>query len=163
MAISGSGSDPMVATFSVKHAGAWKAPVGVHVKHVGVWKAPVGAFIKNGGVWQQYWPKGPVNTVAPTITGSVYINQEILVSNHGTWSETPTSYTYQWYADATALPGRTTLDYYADFNDIGKMIHCKVVAINANGSSVPVASNSIGPMQGSGERPTLLPEEGSDG
>lgn len=47
----------------------------------------------------------PVNTVAPSITGSP-ISGQLLTANHGTWTNSPTSYTYQWQVEDS--PGSGT-------------------------------------------------------
>jgi hypothetical protein len=43
----------------------------------------------------QNLPAAPVNSAAPTITGTAAVGQ-VLTANAGTWTHSPTSYTYQW-------------------------------------------------------------------
>ncbi|MBU2695265.1 hypothetical protein [Pimelobacter sp. 30-1] len=44
----------------------------------------------------------PVNTVKPTITGKVQVGKTLTV-NPGTWSPTPTTHGYQWFANGVRL------------------------------------------------------------
>ena len=37
----------------------------------------------------------PVNTVAPVISGTTTLGS-VLTTTNGTWTNSPTSYTYQW-------------------------------------------------------------------
>jgi hypothetical protein len=85
-----------------------------------------------------------VNTVAPAITGNPYSGLTLTCSQ-GTWNNSPTSFTYQWYLGTTsagyAIPGAITnslliIDAYA-----GNQIICVVSAVNAAGT-VPVLSNA---------------------
>jgi len=92
----------------------------------------------------------PINTVAPVINGVAFSDVTLTVSNKGTWTNSPTSYTYQWYKGATAIAGKTAISYVTARADIGTMIHCKVAAVNANGSGTPAASNNIGPIEDGG-------------
>lgn len=62
-------------------------------------------------------PQNPVNTVAPTISGTLQVG-DTLTCNEGTWSPTPSSYLYQWYratssggAGATPISGATSKTY----------------------------------------------------
>lgn len=52
----------------------------------------------------------PVNTVAPLITGQP-LSGQILTADHGTWTNSPTSYTYQWQVEDS--PGAGT---YSDIS-----------------------------------------------
>lgn len=78
----------------------------------------------------------PVNTVAPAITGSVAVGS-VLTCSTGTWTGTPTGYTYQWYwADTSAAISGATSSTYTTVNaDILHTIDCVVVATNASGSA----------------------------
>ena len=90
-------------------------------------------------------PTPSVNT-APSIPGpsSVGVNSTLTTDN-GTWSNNPTSFTYQWYSGGnTQIVGQTTDSYITVAGDIGSTITCQVLAINAGGSSVPATSNPIG-------------------
>ena len=46
----------------------------------------------------------------------------------GAWSPKPERYSYQWYRNGVALPGRTAKTYRLTSSDKGKKIHAKVTA-----------------------------------
>ena len=77
----------------------------------------------------------PVNTVAPIISGSDYVTTTLTTTN-GTWSNTPTSFTYQWYRNTTLISGATSSSYTLVQADADFEVKCKVTAINASGSGV---------------------------
>ena len=85
----------------------------------------------------------PENTAPPVISGTQLVGSVLTVDSHGTWSNNPTSFTYQWYSGANPIPSQTTTSYTTQQTDIGLAITCQVVAINAGGSSAPATSNSI--------------------
>lgn len=70
----------------------------------------------------------------------------------GSWNNTPTSYSYQWYA-STSLPyppyisnvavGTNSSTYTSSSSYHNYSIYCNVTATNATGSSSPASSNSI--------------------
>ena len=77
----------------------------------------------------------PFNTAAPTITGTVKIGSTQTVSN-GTWSNTPTSYAYQWQKSADGiswidLSGETNSTYVPTFDIANLQIRVNVSAVNA--------------------------------
>jgi hypothetical protein len=65
----------------------------------------------------------PVDTVVPTITGTAQVGQTLTAST-GTWTNSPTSYAYQWISSAGgaiggAIPGATASTYVPVTADIG--------------------------------------------
>jgi len=82
----------------------------------------------------------PVNTVAPVISGSTTLGS-VLTSTTGTWTNSPTSYTYQWKRGATNI-GTNANTYTLVAADSGAAITCVVTATNALGSS-SATSNTI--------------------
>jgi hypothetical protein len=88
-------------------------------------------------------PEPPANTAHPVISGSTLVGSVLTVTINGTWSNDPTSYTYQWYRGATPIPSQTTASYTTQQADIGSALTCKVVANNSGGGSAPATSNSI--------------------
>jgi hypothetical protein len=85
-------------------------------------------------------PSPPVNTSAPTVSGSTKEGGTVSVSA-GTWSGSPTSYTYQWRvcdgsgASCSDLSGATSFSYLITANEVGKTLRAVVTAKNAAGSA----------------------------
>ena len=83
----------------------------------------------------------PASSVAPTITGSVVVGQT-LTSTVGTWSGSPTSYTYQWFRcsslDGTTcnlIAGATASTFTTTSADVGFYIKLSVTALNGEGGT----------------------------
>lgn len=78
----------------------------------------------------------PVNTVAPVVTGTNFYVGDVLITTDGTWSGSPTSFTYQWYNVTTGDPiaGATNSTYTLLSSNAGTEINCKVTGTNATGS-----------------------------
>ena len=85
----------------------------------------------------------PVNTTPPALSYGGRYEGELVYTDDGAWDNSPTSFTYQWYRDATPISGETLNEYYLDAADVDKEITCQVTAINAIGSSSPASSNAI--------------------
>lgn len=92
--------------------------------------------------WMEAWEaitavpaSPPVNTVAPALSFSLRYEGELVTTDNGTWDNSPTSFTYQWYRDATPISGETLNEYTLDAADADKYITCQVTAINAGGSA----------------------------
>jgi len=87
----------------------------------------------------------PVNTVAPTISGTATIGQT-LTSTTGTWTSDTgiTGYLYQWYRGATPITSATNSTYVLALADVAFDITCRVAATDTDGTSAYVSSsNSI--------------------
>src|SRR5215212_70149 len=82
----------------------------------------------------------PVNTVAPTISGTPQVGQ-VLTANNGTWTNSPTSYAYQWLRcngggnSCVNVANGTQKTYTLVGADAGRTIRVKVTATNADGSA----------------------------
>ena len=87
----------------------------------------------------------PRNTARPTITGDPEVGQE-LTAEDGTWTNTPTSFAYQWQRcdiDAVAcvvVAGATGKTYGVRAADVGFRLRVEVTARNANGAGLAVSS-----------------------
>lgn len=83
----------------------------------------------------------PSNTVAPAITGTAKDTQVLTVST-GTWTNTPTSYAYQWKRNGTTNIGTNANTYTCVTADIGYTIKCTVTATNAIGNTSADSNNT---------------------
>lgn len=86
----------------------------------------------------------PACTVAPAVTGTTTVGSTLSCST-GTWTNTPSSYAYQWKRDGVSISAATSSTYLLVSADNGTMISCTVTATNANGSG-SAGSNSVGPI-----------------
>lgn len=86
----------------------------------------------------------PVNLSAPLITGTTTEGQS-LSGSQGTWSNTPTSYTYQWRRNGSPISAATLQAYTLVLADVGATITYTVTATNAGGST-SATSAGVGPV-----------------
>jgi hypothetical protein len=85
----------------------------------------------------------PVNTAAPVVTtDGTPATTETVTCSTGTWTNTPTSYAYQWkhdlgagYVNITGAGNPTTSAYTLQLADEGRNVKCTVTATNAAGST----------------------------
>ena len=90
----------------------------------------------------------PVIVVDPVISGSVILG-EMLTTTNGVWSNSPSSYSYQWQRDGIDISGATSSNYTVVGDDVRAEITCDVVATNGSGSSTPATSNTLtNPLKG---------------
>lgn len=83
----------------------------------------------------------PVDITPPVITGEPKAGSTLTCSK-GTWTNDPTSYTYQWYRNGTPLAGFTGPTYTLGTLDEGTSFTCVVTAINAAGQA-SATSNTV--------------------
>jgi hypothetical protein len=96
----------------------------------------------------------PVNFGAPIVSGAARQGQ-ILSATQGAWSQSPTSYTYQWLRCSSTsetscfpFPGDTGQTYQLTAADVGKIFRVAVTATNAAGSSILAESASTAAVLG---------------
>jgi hypothetical protein len=78
-------------------------------------------------------PALPVNTVAPVVSGTAVVGQALTTTN-GTWTNSPSSFSYQWFRGATPI-GTNASTYTLVSADAGQSVTCRVTATNAGGSA----------------------------
>lgn len=82
----------------------------------------------------------PVNTAPPTISGTPKEGSTLTASD-GSWSNNPTSFTYQWQrcaSDGTGcgdITGAASKTYTPTSGDVGHALRVVVTAVNADGRS----------------------------
>ena len=90
-------------------------------------------------------PTVPVNTAAPTVSGTA-IAQQPVTGVHGSWTSNPTSYSDQWEDcdtagnSCTAIAGAAGLSYTLKPSDAGHTIRLFETASNAAGAGQPATS-----------------------
>ena len=95
----------------------------------------------------------PAETSPPSIAGNANEGQT-LVEAHGTWSNDPSSYSYQWEdcngsgADCSAIAGARSQTYTVRASDMGDTIRVRETASNADGSAGPATSAATGLVHG---------------
>jgi hypothetical protein len=82
----------------------------------------------------------PANTAPPTISGTPRVGQTLTASN-GTWSNSPTAFTYQWLhcntsgGSCVSAPNGTQKTYTLVGADAGHKMRVRVTASNADGNA----------------------------
>lgn len=81
----------------------------------------------------------PVNTVLPSFTGTMWAG-ETLTGDNGTWTNSPSSFTYRWFSNGTPIGGATSSTFVLTAAQDGTTITFGVIAINGAGSSIEAVS-----------------------
>ncbi len=105
----------------------------------------------------------PANTAVPVITGSAQAGS-LLTSDNGTWSNSPTGFTYAWSrCDSSGnlcspIAGAIAQTYQLQAADVGHTIRITVTATNTDGSaSAASAQTAVVLAAGTGPTNTVLP------
>ena len=140
--------------FKIFDGSSWNEFKNIKVNDGTSWQPYKKAFVHNGTEWKEVVPPKPVNTALPEISWSTgianVVNQNVSVSN-GSWTNSPTSYKYQWQSGYYAVSGSliwgdivgATSSSYSITSDeicmfmVGRLIRCSVIAINNAGESLP--------------------------
>jgi beta-glucanase (GH16 family) len=87
-------------------------------------------------------PGPPVNTGLPVVTGTAQQGATLTATN-GSWTNSPTTYTYQWQQDGTqTITGATHASYTAQLGDVSHTLDVIVTATNAGGSTSQTSSQT---------------------
>ncbi|MDN4163154.1 carboxypeptidase regulatory-like domain-containing protein [Nocardioides abyssi] len=91
-----------------------------------------------------------VNTARPVVTGTPVVGGT-LAATAGSWTPSPTSVTYQWQADGTAIPGATGSSYSPTGAVLGRRLTVVVTARraghrDADATSLPTAAVADSPV-----------------
>jgi len=73
---------------------------------------------------------------------------DTLTCSTGSWTNSPTSYSYQWYNVGSPISGETNSTYVLRGADIGVAVTCKVIATNTGGNSDPAETAAISNTKG---------------
>jgi hypothetical protein len=104
------------------------------------------AVLLTGAVASASSQAAPVNTSPPTVSGTPKVGQTLTTSN-GTWSNSPTSFTYQWQrcsssSSCTNITGATSKSYTLTAANAGFTIRSAVTASNADGKTTAYSSQT---------------------
>jgi hypothetical protein len=97
-------------------------------------------------------PAVPANTALPAIAGTPQAGQTLTAST-GSWTESPTTYTYQWQrcaangAGCAAIPGAGSRTYLVGSGDVGSTLRVSVTAYDSAGPSAPAVSAQTAAVQ----------------
>ncbi len=89
----------------------------------------------------------PKATKAPSITGTAKVGS-VLTANRGTWTPTPTSYAYKWYADGKLITGATRSTFTLTAAQRGTRITVMVTAYRTGHLTGTATSGARGPVAG---------------
>jgi hypothetical protein len=111
------------------------------IRHLGVLLAGLAAAAAvTLGVAHAATTVAPVNTAPPTISGTAQVGQTLTAGN-GTWSNSPTSFAYQWLRcnaggnSCVSVANGTQKTYTLVGADAGHAMRVRVTATNADGSA----------------------------
>ncbi len=107
----------------------------------------------------------PTNTGLPVVSGIARVGQSLTTTN-GTWSGSPTSFSYQWRRCSASSPvdpatcpnigGATAASYPLTSNDLGKFMRVDVTARNGGGPSAPATSAATAAVQAASSDPFIM-------
>jgi hypothetical protein len=85
----------------------------------------------------------PFPTISPFLVYTTLAEGSVLTVNQGVWDGVePITYVYQWFVDGLGVDGETNITYTLLAGDIDKVVYCRVIATNSDGSYV-ANSNSV--------------------
>jgi hypothetical protein len=91
--------------------------------------------------------------VAPVIAGTAQDGNTLSVTNDGTWTNSPTSFSVQWRRNGVDIAGANGSTYLLTIDDVGATITALITASNAGGIGTAL-SNALGPVAAAGGLPT---------
>lgn len=149
-AFTAAGPSPPIVINSAQNTNTpiWVAPPALPLPTTpGTSPIPVGTS-NAPNIPQLPWNPGPsglpVNTAKPTITGTTIVGSTLTAAT-GTWSNSPTSYAYDWLRNGALISGANASTYVAQAADVGTMISVRVTGINASGEA-NADSAEVGPI-----------------
>lgn len=104
----------------------------------------------------------PVSSAAPALSGSAKVGVKMTVNN-GSWSNSPISYSYQWFdcnttgGNCVAIAGANNPSFTLGSNDLGYTIVVQVSATNGGGTVIASTPHSATVTTGTGSEGTAPP------
>lgn len=97
-----------------------------------------------------------LNTSLPKVTGTAKVGAKVTAAP-GSWSATPSSYSYQWKADGKVIAGATASTYVIAAGQFGKKLSVTVTAVKAGWKSGSATSAPVAVAKGDAPKATKLP------
>jgi hypothetical protein len=100
----------------------------------------------------------PTNTTAPTTSGTTRVSS-VLASTQGSWSNSPTSYSYQWQrcdssgANCVNISGATSSSFTLTCSDYKKTLKVAVKATNSSGNATATSNATAAIAKPSSPKP----------
>lgn len=88
----------------------------------------------------QSGPEPPELESPPTVSGTAAVGHT-LYCNTGSWNNAPSGYTRQWLRNGEEIAGATGYSYELTGADVNKVIQCRIIATNDEGSTAAVNAN----------------------
>ncbi len=105
----------------------------------------VAALLANGAAVLSAGSSGNVPVInpalLPVVTGTTQIGAAALSASTGTWTNSPTLFSYQWKNEGAPISGATNQTYAVQPSDLGAYISVAVTATNGAGASLPADSD----------------------
>ncbi|GAA3844067.1 hypothetical protein GCM10022403_090000 [Streptomyces coacervatus] len=96
------------------------------------------------------------NTAVPKVTGTAKVGAKVTAAP-GSWSTAPSSYSYQWKADGTAISGATASAYTIAAAQLGKKLTVTVTAVKGGWQSGTATSAAVTVAKGDAPKATRAP------
>ena len=103
-------------------------------------------------------PAAPSSTAAPAISGTALQGQTLTTTN-GSWSNSPSSYGYQWQdctssSSCSNIGGATASSYTLQSSDVGDTVDVVVTASNSGGSASKASGQTATVAPAAGQPPS---------
>lgn len=127
----------------IYNGSSWNAAQALKIYDGSSWVNAVKGWVFDGSNWRQHYPEFPVLVTAPTTTPQAYFGGagSTVTCTSGTWSGSPTSYSYAWESrkwdgsGSWASTGITGTSMFVSSSYVAYNLRCKVTATNARGST----------------------------
>ncbi len=84
----------------------------------------------------------PVDTVAPVLGGTA-LSGSSLTCSRGTWTNSASSFRFQWLRNGIPIPGATGPTYLVRLADENEVLSCGVIASNSHGAGKQALSRGV--------------------
>jgi hypothetical protein len=125
------------------NSSTWNTVSSLKIYTGSSWANAVKGWVYNGSSWSAFYPEFPVLVAAPTTSPQAYFAGagSTVTCTSGTWSGSPTSYSYAWESrkwdgsGSWASTGVTGNSMFVSSSYVAYNLRCKVTATNARGST----------------------------